>query len=178
MITTFPSNATLKLTAAESTMQDASLHLRAPIRICSQRIVERSSSIRTLERRRIIITAIQLFHFHSVHSIVRGAASVLRSALLTEPLVTVIIPRLELHVGRRPRSAKDREPVIEHVDLAEGAMSILFHELVGVQVFSSRLASCCEKEVVATKTGWIGYNQDGVYEHGKRDPPVIDCSAE
>lgn len=61
--------------------------------------------------------------------------------LQVQALITVLMPPLEFHVGRRPRTPKNSNPILENISLGERSMTVRLGKLMRVEIFSGSFAS-------------------------------------
>ncbi len=94
--------------------------------------------------------------------------------MTAKPLVALGIRLLEPVVGRRAGAAQHDEPVLEQAALREGPVSVLFEELVGVEVLACCLPPGHEEDVIPHQRGRIDEGNDTIDEHGKGDAEVAD----
>lgn len=146
-------------------------------------VVQRIPPRGSLEASRTALTApihllhlepIVLFHCRLLLFLLLLRLDLLRPAFITKTPIAWLVVALELHVRRWTRSDNDGCPILQDGVLAERSVSILLLELMTVEVFSRRLASPHEEEVVYPQTRRIGDDDDAVDEHGKRDTPHVD----
>ena len=97
--------------------------------------------------------------------------------LCAESLITILVLLLELHVGRGPRASKNGKPILEHIALSEGSMSVRLGKLVRVEIFSGGLAAAGEEEMVRPQRGGIRHCDHTIDHHGPRHSPLGDCSS-
>lgn len=97
--------------------------------------------------------------------------------LCAQALIAILVLLLELHVGRRPRTPKNGNPVLKDVTLREGSVSVSLGKLVRVEIFSCGLAAAGEEEMVRPKRRGIRYCNQTVDHHGPGNSPLGDCSA-
>jgi hypothetical protein len=97
--------------------------------------------------------------------------------LCAQALIAILVFLLELHVGRRSRTSKNGNPVLENITLREGPMSVRLGKLVRVEIFSGGLAAAGEEKMVRPKRRGIRYCNQTVDHHGPRDSPLRDCSS-
>lgn len=81
---------------------------------------------------------------------------------------------IEPHVCWWTRSSHDTSPIPQDGVLAERPMSVLWQELVAVEVLSRRLPTTHQEQVVTAKTSRIRNDEDSVHAHGKRHAPNVD----